>query len=75
MLGSREIANMAAADSKYRTPDLFIFGCAGSSLLHRLFSSCSKQGLLSSFGAWLLIAVAFLVVQHTFWGSRALGLQ
>ena len=27
---------------------LFIFGCAGSSLLRGLFSSCSKQGLLSS---------------------------
>ena len=29
----------------------FIFGCAGSSLLLRLFFSCSEQGLLSSFGA------------------------
>ena len=27
---------------------LFIFGCAGSWLLHGLFSSCSEQGLLSS---------------------------
>ena len=27
---------------------LFIFGCAGSSLLQTLFSSCCKQGLLSS---------------------------
>ena len=26
----------------------FIYDCAGSSLLHRLYSSCSKQGLLSS---------------------------
>ena len=25
---------------------LFIFGCAGSSLLHWLFSSCGEQGLL-----------------------------
>ena len=47
----------------------FIFGYAGSSLLHGLFCSCSKQGLLSSWGArglslrWLLL----------FWsmGSRA----
>ena len=31
--------------------DLFIFGCVGSSLLHRLFSSCGKQGLLSGNGA------------------------
>ena len=30
---------------------LFIFGCAGSSLLQRLFSSCGKWGLLSSFSA------------------------
>ena len=28
--------------------NLFIFGCAGSSLLHGLFSSCGEQGLLSS---------------------------
>ena len=27
---------------------LSVFGSAGSSLLHRLFSSCSKQGLLSN---------------------------
>ena len=26
----------------------FIFGCAGSSLLHGLFSSCGERGLLSS---------------------------
>ena len=25
---------------------LFVFGCAGSSFLHSLYSSCSKQGLL-----------------------------
>ena len=29
---------------------LLIWGCAGSSFLCRLFSSCSKQGLLSSCG-------------------------
>ena len=28
---------------------LFIFGCAGSSLLYGLFSSCSKGGLLSNY--------------------------
>ena len=27
---------------------LFVFGCAGSLLLHGVFSSCGKQGLLSS---------------------------
>ena len=30
---------------------LFLFGCAGSSLLCGLSSGCSKQGLLSSYGA------------------------
>ena len=30
---------------------LLIFGCAGSLLLHRLFSSSTSRGLLSSFGA------------------------
>ena len=33
-------------------PFLFIFCCAGSSLLCGLFSSCSKWGLLSSCIAW-----------------------
>ena len=31
---------------------LLIFGYVGSSLLPRLFSSCSKWGLLSSCGVW-----------------------
>ena len=31
---------------------LLIFGCAGSSLLHRFFSTCTKQGLRSSCSAW-----------------------
>ena len=35
----------------------FIFGGAGSSLLHRLFSSCSEWGLLSNAVHGLLIAV------------------
>ena len=30
---------------------LFIFGCAGSSLVHGLFSRCCEWGLLSSCGA------------------------
>ena len=46
---------------------LFIFGCAGSSLVLELFSSCRQQGLLSSCGA-----------QASHWGgfscgARALG--
>ena len=31
---------------------LFIFGCAGSSLLHKFFSSCREWGLHSSCGGW-----------------------
>ena len=31
---------------------LLIFGCAGPSLLHRLFSSRGERRLLSSFGVW-----------------------
>ena len=46
---------------------LFIFDCAGSSLLHRLFSSCSKWGLLSSRGCQ-----ASLFAEHRF---KAPGLQ
>ena len=51
---------------------IFIFGCAGSLLLHGLFSSCSEQGLLlschvqashwgsfSCCGAWALGCVGF----------------
>ena len=31
---------------------LFVFGCARSSLLHRLVSTCVEGGLLSSCSAW-----------------------
>ena len=44
---------------------LFNFDCAGSSLLHGFFSSCGKQGLHSSCGVWLLIAVDSLVAEHS----------
>ena len=40
---------------------LFIFGCTGSSLWHRLFSGCREQGLLFVVMWGLLIAVAPLV--------------
>ena len=43
---------------------LFIFGCAGSSLLCGLFSTCSERELLSISVRGLLIAVASLVVEH-----------
>ena len=39
---------------------LFIFGCAGSSSLRRLFSSCGRQASLQL----LLVVVAPLVVEH-----------
>ena len=42
---------------------LFIFGCAGSLLLHRFLSSCSEQGLLSLVVHKLLTAVASLVLE------------
>ena len=51
----------------FRHVYLFIFGCAGSSLLHGLFSSCSKQVLLSVVHG-LLIAVTSLV-EHQLWGG------
>ena len=38
-------------------------GCAGSSMLHRLFSSCDKQGLLFILVDRLLVAVAPLVAE------------
>ena len=50
---------------------IFIFGCAGSSLLHGLFSSCDKQGATLAVVCWLLIAEAFLVAELGFQGTRA----
>ena len=47
---------------------LFIFGCAGSSLLHRLFFSCSESGLLSSWGSWVSHCRGF-----SCWRPQALG--
>ena len=41
----------------FRLPYLFIYGWAGSLLLHRLFSSCSEKGLLSTcggFSSWVV---------------------
>ena len=42
----------------------FSFGFAGSSLLCRLFSSCSEWGLLFVVVRGLLIAEASLVAEH-----------
>ena len=43
---------------------LFIFDCAGSSLLHRPFSHCGDWGLLSNCSAQASPSVASLVVEH-----------
>ena len=58
------------------------FGCAGSSLLHELFSSCGEQGnsLVAVAMQKLLIAVASFVAEHGssgVWASvaTALGLS
>ena len=53
---------------------LFIyFVCAGP-LLHRLFSSCGEQRLLSSCTHGLLIAVASLAMEHGLSGTQASAL-
>ena len=49
---------------------LFIFGCAGSSLLCGLFFSCSKWGLLSSSGAWASHCGSF-----SYCGAQDLGVK
>ena len=47
---------------------LFICGCAGSSLLPRVLSSCGNQGLLAGFSLqWLLLLMST--------GSRVHGLR
>ena len=56
----------------YRFIYLFISGCAGSSLPHRLFSSCGEQGCSLVSVHEPLIEVASLAVEH---GSRAHGLR
>ena len=44
---------------------IFSFGCAGSSLLCRFFSSCSEPGLLFVIVCGLLTLVASLVAEHS----------
>ena len=44
---------------------LLVFGCAGSSLLHRLFFSCGKWRLLFIMVQELLIVVVSLVAEHS----------
>ena len=43
---------------------VFIFGCAGSSLLNGLFSSCDEWGLPFLAVRGLLVTVASLVAKH-----------
>ena len=43
---------------------IYLFGCAGSSLLFAAFSSCDKWGLLLVVVHRLLILVASLIVEH-----------
>ena len=50
---------------------VLIYGCAGSSLLCGLFSSCGKRDLLSSCNAQASYGVASLVVEHGLWGVWA----
>ena len=49
---------------------LLIFVWAGFSLLCKLFSSCSKWGLLSRCSAWLLIDVPSLFSEQRLLGCR-----
>ena len=49
---------------------LFTFGCAGSLLLHELFSSYSKWGLLLSCSSWASHGSNF-----SYHRARALGLE
>ena len=53
---------------------LFVFGCAGSSLLCGLFSSCSGWGLHSSCSVWTSHCGASLLVEHRLqWVWRGLS--
>ena len=54
----------------------FIFSCAGISLLIRLFSSCSKQGLPFSCGAWASHCGGFPgFLEPGLWGTQLQQVQ
>ena len=57
----------------------FLFGCAGSLLLHGLFSSCGEWRLLSGCGVWVLISHTDSWVESSrcraFSGCRARALE
>ena len=50
---------------------LVTFGCAGSLLLRQLFCSCGEQGLVSSCGNRLCIAVTSLAPEQRLQDTRA----
>ena len=50
--------------------NLFIYDCAGSLLLHRLFSGCGKKRLLFIVVCGLLIEMASLVVDYRLSGVQ-----
>ena len=49
---------------------LFVFGCPGSSLLCQLFSGCREPGCSLVVVHKLLIAAAFLVLEHRLLGKQ-----
>ena len=53
--------------------NIFIFGCAGSLLQCRLFSSCGERGLLFIAIRDFLIVVTSLVVEHRLRQLRHVG--
>ena len=55
--------------------DVFTFGCAGSSLLRSLLSSCGELGLLHSVVCELLVAGASLVAELRLWATQASVLE
>ena len=57
--------------NKSKTSVFGVLGCAGSSLLHGLFSSCRGEGRSLVGVCRLLIAEASLVAEHRLQGSRA----
>ena len=50
---------------------ILLFGCAGSSLLYSLFSSCVERGLLPSCGAWASHHGEWAQVDHRLKDTRA----
>ena len=75
MFSSVFLFNGLMLDFFFNKKNLFIFGCAGSSLLLRLFSSCGEQGLLSgcSAQASLVAEHRLYVLQASVVAARGLG--